>query len=248
MITLRHFGKGMVRVWTLIVALIVAGAIAFAALPAEAQSPPATPSSVTVTRADGSLTASGYSVADATKYHVTYSSDNGASWSLAALAHTASSITISGVDNSNTYIVGVRAGNDDGWSGWRNSPSSGPYTPPPPPSNPPDAPSSVTVTRGDGTLSVSWSSVNGATSYNVNTSDNGKASWSRAASGVTGTSTTVTGATNSSTYVVAVQAVNSSGGGSWRNSGSVGPYTPPSTTPPPDTHADSDANPHAYAR
>ena len=35
-------------------------------------------------------------------------------------------------DNAKSYMVGVRAGNDHGWSGWRNSPQAGPYTPPPP--------------------------------------------------------------------------------------------------------------------
>ena len=101
------------------------------------------------------------------------------------------------------------------------------------PSQPPGTPSSVTVVRGDGTLDVSWPAVDGATGYNVNTSDDGKQSWSRAASGVSGTGTTLTGVTNGSTYVVAVQAVNAQGGGGWRDSASAGPYTPPSPTPTP---------------
>ena len=65
---------------------------------------------MTVTRGpDGSLTASWPAVADATGYHVTYSSDGGGSWSLASEKnHPTNSITI-GVDNAETYIVGVRA-------------------------------------------------------------------------------------------------------------------------------------------
>ena len=67
----------------------------------EQQTPvPATPSSVSVSRADGSLTASWPAVEHATSYHITYSSDGKASWSLAALNHPDASITISGVDNS----------------------------------------------------------------------------------------------------------------------------------------------------
>ena len=62
----------------------------------------------------------------ATSYHVTYTSDNGASWSLAALHHPETSITITGVDNALTYIVGVRARNEHGDSGWRNSPPAEP--------------------------------------------------------------------------------------------------------------------------
>ena len=97
--------------------------------PANAQQAPATPSSVSVTRGDGTLSASWPAVSGATSYHVTYSSDGGGSWSLAALNHPGHSIAI-GVDNAKTYVVGVRARNEHGDSGWRNSPSAGPYTPP----------------------------------------------------------------------------------------------------------------------
>ena len=124
---------------------------------------PATPSSVSVTRADGSLTASWPAVTDATSYHVTYSSDGMASWNLAALNHAGTSITIS-ADNAKTYVVGVRARNDSGDSGWVNSAPAGPYTPPKPdptpeptpPPAPPAPPASVSVTRSAGTLEVSW--------------------------------------------------------------------------------------------
>ena len=93
---------------------------------------PATPSSVTVSRADGSLTASWDAVTHATSYHVTYSSDGGSSWSLAGLNHPSASITVSGVDNTKTYVVGVRARNDSGDSGWVNSSPAGPFVPPTP--------------------------------------------------------------------------------------------------------------------
>ena len=95
--------------------------------PVHAQSnAPGTPSSVTVTRSDGTLTATWPAVSGATSYHVTYSADGGHSWSLAALNHPDASITISPVTNSATYIVAVRARNAHGDSGWRNSPAAGP--------------------------------------------------------------------------------------------------------------------------
>ena len=100
--------------------------------PPQTPDPPATPSSVTITRTDGSLTASWDAVDGASKYHVTYSDDGGASWHAPVDDHTnvpSNSITFS-VDNAKSYIIGVRAGNDAGWSGWRNSPPAGPYTPP----------------------------------------------------------------------------------------------------------------------
>ena len=93
------------------------------------QAPPATPTSVSLTRADGTLTATWPAVKHAATYHVTYTSNNGASWSLAALNHTATSITVSGVDNAKTYFVAVRARNSLGASGWRVSGSIGPHRP-----------------------------------------------------------------------------------------------------------------------
>ena len=190
--------------------------------------PPETPSSVSVTRADGSLTASWPAVAGATSYHITYSSDGGASWSLAAANHSSASITISNVANSATYLVAVRARNDQGDSGWRNSPSAGPFTP----SAPPETPSSVSVTRSDGSLTASWPAVAGATSYHITYSSDGGASWSLAAFNHPSTSITISGVTNSATYLVAVRARNDQGDSGWRNSPAAGPFgsvAPPET-------------------
>ena len=183
-----------------------------------AQSPPATPSSVSVTRADGTLTASWDAISGATKHHVTYTDNGGASWQLAALAHPSSSIEID-ADNSKTYIVGVRAGNDsDQWSGWRNSPSAGPYTP-----SPPGAVASVSLTRSDGKVSASWDAVSGATKYHVTYTTDGGYSWSAAASAHTTASIEID-ADNSKTYIVGVRAGNSVGWGGWRNSAPASPY------------------------
>ena len=180
-----------------------------------------------MTRSDGSLTASWPAVKHATGYHITYSSDGGGSWSLAALNHPSAGITISGVDNAKTYIVGVRARNDSGDSGWVNSPAAGPYVPPTPEPTPdptpPPPPSSVSVTRSGGTLEVSWPAVTGATSYNVNTTGDDMQSWQRAASDVTGTSATLTGIDDTKTYYVAVQSSNADGSGGWTNSAAVAP-------------------------
>ena len=209
-------------------------ALVFAPSVAQSQSPPNTPSAVTVTRADGTLTASGYAVSGATKYHITYSSDGGGSWSLAALNHTGNSITI-GVDNAKTYIVGARAGNDSGWSGWRNSASAGPYTPPQPTPTPapqlPSAVASVSLTRADGTVTANWNAVGGATFYHVTyTTDNGQ-SWSLAASQHTGSSIDISSVDNTKTYIVGVRAGNASGWSGWVNSAPAGPYTPPASPP-----------------
>ena len=198
---------------------------------------PKTPSSVALARANGSLTASWpavdwpASVDGKTTYHVTYSSDGGASWSLAAANHphasiTNASITISNVTNSATYLVAVRARNAHGYSGWRNSPSVGPFEAPTP-----ATPSSVSVTRADGSLTASWPTVSFATSYHVTYSSDGGASWSLAAANHPHASITISDVTNSATYLVAVRARNDQGDSGWRNSPAAGPFTPPPAAP-----------------
>ena len=218
--------------------LLLMAAFALSSSPALADSPPRTPASVSVSRSDGSLTASWPAVKNATSYHVTYSDDGGASWSLAALNHGGTSITVS-VNNSKSYIVGVRARNSSGDSGWRNSYAIGPYNPPkpPPPPKPPATPGVITVSRSDGALHAFWNSVGGATSYHVTyTSDNG-ASWSLAAlnhrAGNGTTSITISGVDNDKPYIVGVRARNSAGDSGWRNSSSIGRYEPPPAPPKP---------------
>ena len=115
---------------TLLSALLAV--LVFSSSPALAQSPPGSVSAVSLSRADGTVTAAWPAVAGATKYHVTYSTDGGASWHAPVADHQnvpTNSLTFS-ADNAKTYVVGVRAGNDGGWGGWRNSPSAGPFVPP----------------------------------------------------------------------------------------------------------------------
>ena len=174
---------------------------------------PEPPASVSVTRADGVLNASWPAVEGATSYHITYTSNDGASWNLAAENHPDNSITITGADNALTYVVGVRARNEAGDSGWINSPPAGPFS-----AEPPATPSSVTVTRGDGTLEASWPAVEGATSYHVTYSSDNGASWSLAALHHRETSIEITGVDNALTYIVGVRARNEHGDSGWRNS------------------------------
>ena len=237
MINQAVFGRTRVITFSAaLLALAIGLAFALASDTALAQSnAPATPSSVALTRADGTVTASWPAVSGATKYHVTYSSDNKASWTAAASPgdnHSANSITITAADNGKSYVVGVRAGNDGGqWSGWRNSPSVGPYTPPDPTPTPtptpapapPAAPASVTVTRADGTVTASWNAPDGATKYHVTYSSDNKQSWTAASDNHTGNSITITGADNSKTYIVGVRAGNAGGWSGWRNSDAIPP-------------------------
>ena len=239
--------RRLAALFALALAALMLAALIFAPSVALAQSPPNTPSAVTVTRGDGSITASGYAVGGATKYHITYSDDGGGSWHAPVANHTnwtSGSITFN-ADNAKTYIIGVRAGNDHGWSGWRNSASAGPYTPPQPtptptptpepeptptptpepeptptptPQSPPAAPTGLTATAGDGSVTLAWndpadSSITGY-EYQVNHNDTGTGNlsgWSSWQSIANGTSYTVTDLTNGKDYRFKLRAVNSSG-------------------------------------
>ena len=202
--------------WRLAAFLLLA-ALALASAPAQAQAPPATPSSVTLMRADGTLTASWQAVTGATSYHVTYTSNNGTSWSLAALHHTEASITISPVDNAKTYVVGVRARNDHGDSIWRNSPAAGPFTP-----TPPATPTRLTATAGYQSVTLAWTDPSDATitgyEYQVNHNDtltgkfSGWGPWqSISGSGAATTSHVISGLVNGREYRYHVRAVNAIG-------------------------------------
>ena len=184
--------------------------------------PPGPVGAITLTRSGSTLTASWASLNSASWYHVTYTSDGGASWSLAAFKHTASAINI-GIDDTKTYVVGVRAGNSVGWSGWRNSPSSVPDTL--------DAPASVTLAHNGATLAVSWDAVTGATGYNVDVRDAQGGSWLRRASNVSGTSSTVSSNVSPGiSYQARVQAVNG-GGSPWAESAVAHPANLPPAAP-----------------
>ncbi len=216
-INIRHALLRSRPVWGFAVLLaLLAALMALNPLPTFAKSAPDTPSAVNVSRTDGTVAASWNAPTGATKYHVTYSSNGGASWSLAAFGHTSTSISIS-VDNAKSYIVAVRAGNDNGWSGWRNSASIAPYA------TAPGAVASVSLTRTDGTVAASWNAPTGATKYHVTYSSNGGASWSLAAFGHTSTSISIS-VDNAKSYIVAVRAGNDNGWSGWRNSASIAPY------------------------
>ncbi len=252
----RTASRAGIAIRGVLIALGIAAVFVAAGQVAASQAP-GTPSSVSTSRADGTLTASWPAVTNATSYHVTYSSTGGSSWQLAALDHPAGgtsdvSITIS-VTNSETYIVGVRAKNESGGSGWRNSASSGPYTPPPTatptavptntpaPISPPGTVPSVSTMRADGTLTATWDHAAGATSYHITYTSNGGSSWELAAlnhpRAGTSAGTITIDVDNGETYIVGVRAKNSAGWGSWRNSPLAPTYKPPAgiSPPPPPT-------------
>ena len=95
------------------------------------------------------------------------------------------------------------------------------------------APSSVTLTRGNGFIDVSWPTVSNATGANIVYSTNEKQSWTRAATGTAGTpsggNTTyrLANTNNLLPYYVAVSLVYSGTSSGWTNSARLGPALSP---------------------
>ena len=126
-------------------AALILAAFALSASLVAAQSSPAAPTNLTATHNGSAVTATWDADSGATKYHITYSVDSMNSWSgpacgdgcIATVNGNQASFTINGADPAKTYVVGLRAGNDNGWSAWVNS---APATPPNPP---PAAPANV---------------------------------------------------------------------------------------------------------
>ena len=233
MIALRQLGKDKIRFWLLALALLAGMAALFALAPAaEANSPPATPASVTLTRAGETLNVEWDRSTGATKYHVTYSDDNGNSWASAGDSLTNDSVSFGGTYQTKTYIAAVRAGNDHGWSGWRNSAPIAPDGS----TAPPAAPATIGISRESGTLTASWTDPASATEYHVTYSSNNGGSWSAAPCGTNCSNAVTISVDNDNTYIVAVRAGNDSGWSGWRQSAASGPFGPqPPATPGPIT-------------
>lgn len=147
-------------------------------------------------------------------------------YSVAANAMTVGQrVVINATAGSATSFVTLRAEStaqvtiDDLWVGYQNDlttePAANICVAPTP-----TAPAAPQVTAGDAQLSVSWSAVSGATSYEVvyNTVDSATGATTYANNPVSGTSAVITGLTNDTTYFVFVRAVNASGNSEYSTS------------------------------
>ena len=183
---------------------------------------PAAVGSITLTRSDTTLTVSWNAVAGAANYHALYQADGAGDWLPPIPDYqniTATSFSFD-IDNGKSYVVGVRAGNSAGWGPWTDSPTSNPPLP--------AAVGSITLTRSDTTLTVSWNAVDGAAKYHALYQADGAGDWLPPIPDYK--NITATGFTfnvdNGKSYVVGVRAGNSAGWGPWTDSPASGPYTP----------------------
>lgn len=152
-----------------------------------------------------------------------YSTNNGSTWTTSG--STASPITITGLTNSTTYQIKVRAINTTG-NGTASS-----ATPGIPVATVPAAPAITSITAGNSQLSVSFSApTNPGTSaisdYEYST-DNGS-TWTL--SGSITSPITITGLTNNTTYQVKLRAKNTSGSGNPSSASSGRPVGPASSS------------------
>ena len=146
-------------------------------------------------------------------YIAEYSTDEGLNWQAYDDGVSADPLmTITGLANGTSYVFHVEAVNEyqqpGDWSSASNAVT---------PAGFPDAPTDVVASRGDGSADLSWSaplSDNGSavTGYVVEYSNDGE-TWVSVPDAVAGSSTTVTGLVNGTSYIFHVAAVNGMGQG-----------------------------------
>jgi titin len=164
-----------------------------------------------------------------TDYEIQYSS-NGTTWTtFSDSVSTTASVTVTGLTNGTAYTFRVAAVNGAGTGTYSTASSSvTPFTTP-------GTPTSVTPTRGNGQVSLSWTAPvsNGGSAiiqYRVQFAAEGSddySTWSSAVSTLsTSTSYVVTGLTNGTSYKFRVVATNAAGNGSYSSASSaVMPFT-----------------------
>ena len=167
---------------------------------------PAAPMNVTATAGDGEVMLSWSAVTGATSYDVFDSRVSGVYGSAPATTATSTSATLSGLTDGTTYYFTVQAVNAAGASPASSETSAMPE-------GPPASPANLTATAGSGQVTLTWSPVTGATSYDVFGSSTSGFYGTTPATTATSTSATITGLVAGQTYYFTVRAVNAAGEG-----------------------------------
>lgn len=199
-------------------------------------SAPAAPTGVTATGGAGQVTISWTAVSNATSYNLYWAATSGVTPTNGTkIAGVTSPYVKTGLTAGTTYYFIVTAVNSAGESAAPAQVSATPNAAPPQTPSPPAAPTGVIATGGTNQVTISWSAVSGAISYNLY--------WSLTSGITPATGTKIAGVTSpavqtglseSMTYYYIVTAVNSAGesGPSLQVAATtIGP-TPPPTVPP----------------
>lgn len=176
--------------------------------------PLAKPTGIQVTGGDAQVTISWTGVTGATSYNVYYGTAAGVTTTSGTLvANATSPQVITGLTNGTTYYFVVTAVDATGESVVSSEKSATPSVAP----QPPGTPTKVTVTSpAIGQMSVTWTTVVGATSYNVYYLQSATVPTNAAVTATTPVNVTappavVNGLTSGATYYVLVTAVDAAG-------------------------------------
>lgn len=134
---------------------------------------------------------------------------DGGNWQTMSPADNTSPLVISGLENSRTYSVKIRAINSEGYGSASNAVSGAPL-------GPPQAPTITGITQTDTTASVSFtapSSDGGASITNYRYSINNGQSWTTLSPASTSSPIAISGLSPGTSYNIKIQAVNSYGNG-----------------------------------
>ena len=176
--------------------------------------PTPAPTNVTATAGHGEVTISWPAVTGATSYNIYFDNTTGVTKTKyidKVTGITTSPIIVTGLVNDTPYYFVVTAVNAAGESVESSQVSATP-TPAPPP--PPSAPTGVTATADFGEVTIKWSAVTGATSYNIyfdNTTGVTKTKYLDKVTGVTTSPKVVTSLIQGTPYYFVVTAENANG-------------------------------------
>jgi hypothetical protein len=197
-----------------------------------ATAPAGSPAVPVIESAAGELGVRLRSVSGATSYEVWYGKADDVSlaekYGEIAFSGTVDT-ALQGLDEGSDYYVWVRALNAAGYSPWSGAASGRASV-----SGAPGAVSVPGLTAGNGTITVSWTALAGASSYDIYYRTAGQTLYRKAGTG-SGSPYTITGIDNGTAYEVSVRARNASGPGPLSAAASI--TLPPSAPPPPKVKA-----------
>jgi fibronectin type 3 domain-containing protein len=195
-----------------------------------AEGAPAAPTGLTATAGNATVALSWTASTDAASYNVYRGTTSGGeSTTPIATGITTTAYSDTGLTNGTTYYYKVAAVNGGGTSGYSNEASATPEL------AAPAAPTGLTATAGNASVSLSWTASTGATSYNVyRGTTSGGESTTPIATGITTTAYSDTGLTNGTTYYYKVAAVNGGGTSGYSNEASATPSASAMYTLPPE--------------
>ncbi|HXX93072.1 MAG TPA: hypothetical protein VEN81_05530, partial [Planctomycetota bacterium] len=171
-----------------------------------ALSPIAPPTNLTAQAGNHVVNLSWTASGQATSYNVKRGTVNNGPYPTVFTGITTTTYSDTTAANNTTYFYVVTAVNSTGESVPSNQAQATPVPPPPPP-----APTNLATTPGNQSVLLTWTASTGAVSYTVKRSSTQTGTFSNIATGVTSTSYTNTGLTNTIQYWYEVSATDSLG-------------------------------------